>query len=211
LYKEIYLIRHGETELNRGGIFRGRLDVPLNENGLIQADYLGDVLKNRSFDTIYSSPLSRATQTAKGIIKKNNNPPEIKINKAFHNIDLGEWQGQAKSNIEKSAPAKFRQWIENPEKLEIPGGESILDVRERAWNELQRIVGSEGDTIAIVTHRSVLKCILGAVMGLRDHFFWKFHLDNASYSIIEWNHERGFILSNLNSTYYLKEFVKERV
>ena len=61
----ILLIRHGETLGNRDGMFRGQKDFPLNENGRTQARSLAEELSTWRIDAIYSSPLSRAMETAR--------------------------------------------------------------------------------------------------------------------------------------------------
>lgn len=63
----IYFVRHGETAENAGGVVQGQTDVPLNENGLIQARLVGERLKNEPFDVILSSDLQRAAITARSI------------------------------------------------------------------------------------------------------------------------------------------------
>jgi broad specificity phosphatase PhoE len=63
----IYLVRHGQTAWNKEEIFRGRTDVPLDETGLKQAELAGQYFKSMEIHAIYSSPLSRAWQTAQKI------------------------------------------------------------------------------------------------------------------------------------------------
>jgi len=64
---EIILARHGETEWNVEEVFRGRIDVELNETGLKQAELLGEYLSKLKIEKVYSSPLKRALRTAHGI------------------------------------------------------------------------------------------------------------------------------------------------
>lgn len=63
---EIILARHGETDWNVAEVFRGRIDVGLNETGMKQAELLAEYLSNNSIGAVYSSPLQRALQTAGG-------------------------------------------------------------------------------------------------------------------------------------------------
>ena len=60
----IYVIRHGQTDLNKVGRMQGRLDLPLNEYGIKQAENLRDKIKDIKFDYVFSSPQERAIQTA---------------------------------------------------------------------------------------------------------------------------------------------------
>ena len=63
----IYLVRHGQTAWNKEEIFRGRADVPLSLIGLQEAESVGEYLKGMDIHVIYSSPLSRAKETARRI------------------------------------------------------------------------------------------------------------------------------------------------
>ncbi|SDC66623.1 probable phosphoglycerate mutase [Shouchella lonarensis] len=60
----IYVIRHGQTDLNKEGRMQGRQGLPLNETGIEQAESLRDQLKHITFDSVYASPQERAIQTA---------------------------------------------------------------------------------------------------------------------------------------------------
>ena len=60
----LYLVRHGETDWNRTHRIQGSTDIPLNDTGRAQARRAGRLLAKRSWDGIYSSPLSRAFETA---------------------------------------------------------------------------------------------------------------------------------------------------
>ena len=66
---QVTLVRHGLTDYNLHGKVQGFLDIPLNSIGLNQAEYASEFLKDETFDSIYSSPLSRAVKTAEAINK----------------------------------------------------------------------------------------------------------------------------------------------
>ena len=108
----LIFIRHGETVANRENIFRGRMDFPLNSNGIEQARCLADALARFKIDVLYSSPLSRALDTAKPIATAQN--IEINIEEKFTNISLGEWEGVPHSEIAEKFPAQYRLWLTEP-------------------------------------------------------------------------------------------------
>ena len=64
-----YVIRHGETEANRGGIFQGHMDVPLSDKGRKQAELVARALQDIHFNAVYTSDLSRAAETARAIME----------------------------------------------------------------------------------------------------------------------------------------------
>ena len=204
---EIVLVRHGETESNRLGVFRGRLDVPLNDRGVRQAEGLAAALASERLAAVYSSPLRRALDTARVVAAPHGLEPVL--DEAFNNIDLGVWQGKEKTLIERDEPDRWRLWTTEPDRLVLPGGESLASVRERsAQRTLELVALHEGDRFAVVTHRSVLKVLGGALLGLREGYFWRFYLDNAGYSVF--GHENGqFVLLKWNESCHVRERVFE--
>jgi len=210
LKTRIIFVRHGECEGNRVGLFRGRIDFPLNDNGIRQAELLRDEIKSFKIDAVYTSPLSRAFRTAQIIAVPHGLTPIVE--EGFTNISLGPWEGRAKSEIEKEQPSEWRIWVTAPEELALPGAERVDDVKERAFAALKRILPKHnGETIVIVTHRAVLKPLFAAMFEVKKPYFWKFHFDTASYSIVEYNKDRGFTLVLLNETKHLSDFVIEEV
>ena len=204
----IYLIRHGECVGNREGLFRGRYDFPLNEVGREQAESLAKELRNMKFDAVYTSPLSRAVETAQIICKARKIEPIIEG--GFNNIHLGEWEGRPKTEIAEKYPSQFRLWRTEPEKLRMEGAETLAQVQKRAVNTLVRITKERmGGGFAIITHRAVIKPLIAGVLGITAPYFWKLHPETASYTIIEHTLERGYALAVFNQTKHLKEFIRE--
>lgn len=207
----IFLIRHGETKGNREGYFRGRSDFPLNENGVRQAKALGEALKDSGIQVVYSSPLSRAVETARWVARTTD--AEVLIEKGFNNINLGPWEGKKKEEIKEKYPKEFKIWITIPEKLHLDGAESVLQVQERSVKTLKKIINELSErkiqTFAVVTHRAVLKSLIAGILDIKIPFFWKIHVDTASYSILDYSLERGFTLKLLNQTSHLQNFIVE--
>ena len=93
----IYLIRHGECAGNKENRIRGCMDFPLNENGILQAHALAKAMKDKNIEYIYSSPLSRATTTAKILGDTLGLPYEAR--EGFCNIHLGPWENRKKAEL----------------------------------------------------------------------------------------------------------------
>jgi len=200
---EIVLVRHGETELNTAGVFRGRADVALNERGRSQADAVGQALSTVPVSAVYSSPMVRALDTARAIAAPHDLTPVV--DPAFNNIDLGEWQGAEKELVRREQPELWRLWRDDPDALRIPGGETLAEVRERAYSRALELANLHTDArIAIVSHRSVAKLLAGALMGMESGYFWRFYLDNAGYSVFGFN-DGGFVLLRWNEACHLNE------
>lgn len=202
----IFLVRHGESEGNRDNKFRGRVDFPLTEIGLKQADELKEFLKGFDFVRIISSPLKRSVQTAQPIadLKK------IKIEKdeSFNNISLGPWENLEKDYVEKIFPKEWEIWKKTPEYLEVDGMEKLDDVMERSLKRIKELVNTSKGNILIVTHRAILKPLVSGLLGIPKPYFWKIHFDPASTTIFEYKNE-NFILKNLNINHYLENNPQE--
>lgn len=204
----LIFIRHCETVANRENIFRGRMDFPLNENGFRQAESLAQELLRFKIDVIYSSPLVRAMDTAKPIAREQKK--DIITEPDITNISLGSWEGVSHKEISEKFPKMYHLWRTEPERLKIPGGETLSDVQKRSVSAVQHIVSlHNGKTIAIVSHRAVLKPLIAGLIGIKQPYFWKIHIDNASYSIVHYTALRGYMLYQLNWNRHLSDFVVE--
>ncbi len=204
----IIIVRHGECKGNREGLFRGRSDFPLNEVGLYQARELAREIKTMQPTRVFTSPLLRAMQTAKAIRQECN--IEVEEREALNNIKLGPWEGKSKDYIAQKYPEQWQVWLNEPEKLIIPGMESLDAVQERAKRDLDDIIKHHwGETVIVVSHRAVLKPLIASCLGLSKPYFWRIHLDTASYSIIHYERKQGFILVQLNQNKHLTEFISE--
>ncbi len=208
----VYLVRHGESEGNRDGKFRGKADYPLTENGKRQAREVGEYLKsiNSNIKVIYTSPMLRAYDTAK-IIADIIGVKFMK-DKGFDNMDIGIWEGQKKEYIKKHFPKEWEIWINNPEELKIEGMETIESVKNRVVKRMNELKEEhKDDTICVVTHRAILKPLVSGLIGIKSPFFWKIHIDNAALSVMEYRDKRGWILKQLNVNHYLQDFTEEIV
>jgi broad specificity phosphatase PhoE len=200
---EIILVRHGETDWNAGEIFRGRADVALNETGLKQADKLGEYLSGEKIDVIYASPLKRAIKTAEAIAARQG--LEICITPNLNDIDCGEWEGRTLEEVKEKCPDVYRDWLDTPEQVRIPGGESLEEVRCRVMPFIEDAVTRcrEG-RIALVSHRVVNKVIICNMLGLGNGSFWSLKLDTGGITRFELNGARLVLIVH-NDTSYLKE------
>ncbi len=199
---KVILIRHGETDWNTQQIFRGKIDIPLNESGLAQARAVRESLKDREIDRIYSSPLSRALETAR-ILGENRNL-KIETEEAFIDIDFGRWQGLSHQKVREAHKDLYEMWLSNPQTVTFPEGESLETVRTRSGKALEEIVKNHpGETLAIVSHRVLNKVLLCAVLGVELSHFWYIRQDTCAINVFEYK-DGAFYLTLLNDTCHLK-------
>ena len=89
---KIYFVRHGETEWNKQKRIQGRVDIPLDEFGRMLARKTATGLAEIPFDVCYSSPLSRAKETAT-IILEGRDIPIIEDDRIIE-MAFGEYEGK---------------------------------------------------------------------------------------------------------------------
>ena len=202
---EIILARHGETQWNVEEVFRGRIDIELNENGIKQAELLAEYLSNLKIDDIYSSPLKRALKT--GEVIASHHELEVKIAPGLIDFDYGKWQGLSHQEVKDKYTELYAEWISQPDQVRIPGGESLNDVRERAIYVVSDAVAKYEGTVVLVSHRVVNKVLICALLGLDNSHFWNIRQDTAGITTFICENAR-FTLTEHNNTSYLKPIPK---
>jgi broad specificity phosphatase PhoE len=199
----IILIRHGETDWNREQVFRGRIDVALNEVGLTQARAVQESLKDTEIDGIYSSPLSRAFETAT-IVGENRNV-EVRGEEGLIDIDFGAWQGLSHQKVKEEYKDLYETWLAQPDLVTFPDGESLKEVRIRSMESLEEVIkNNPGKTLALVSHRVVLKVLLCTILGLELSRFWYLRQDTCAINRVEYK-DGNYLLTLLNDTGHLRE------
>ncbi len=196
------LVRHGQTEWNRVERFRGRADVPLNDVGLAQAAAAGQrIATGWQPVAVYSSPLGRAVATAQAIAA-HFALPVIPL-AGLADIHYGDWQGLTPEEARARWPDLVHAWYTAPATVQIPGGESLADLRERAMAAIHELAARHaGQTIVLVSHTVVNRVILLAVLGLGNDRFWRLRQDTGAINVFE--AEGGdFTLVTLNDTCHL--------
>jgi len=160
---ELYIIRHGTTDWNAEARFQGSMDIELNYNGRELAGKLGERLENTSFDIIYSSPLSRAYETA-CLIRGHRNIRIVKDN-ALTELSFGEKEGVPfKEWVNSNEPSKY--FFSDPEKYIPPkGGETFESACARTKKfvkeTIEPIYSQNPDgRIMIVAHGALLASLM---------------------------------------------------
>ena len=202
---EVILARHGETEWNVAEIFRGRIDIELNETGMKQAELLAEYLSDLKIDAIYSSPLKRALNTAEIIASYHK--IDVKIASGLIDFDYGKWQGLPHQEVKDKYKELHAEWINSPDKVKMPAGESLSDVRKRAIGVVDEVIAKYEGAVVLVSHRVVNKVLICALLGLDNSHFWHIKQDTGGISTFTYENGR-FILTKHNDTSYLKPLHK---
>lgn len=154
----LYLVRHGQTDWNVEGRWQGQADVPLNEIGRQQAAQIAHSLSEVGLAAIYSSDLARARETAGALARLTG--LEVKLDPRLREIHQGQWQGLLVSDIQERYGQEFQRRRDDPLNVAPPGGETVLQVRERVVDAIEDIVGQHPDArVAVVSHGFALAVI----------------------------------------------------
>jgi broad specificity phosphatase PhoE len=202
---ELILARHGETVWNVEKVYRGRTDVNLDEVGIKQAELLGKHLSNWELETIYSSPLRRALDTANIIARYQK--IGVHIAEGLIDFDYGEWQSLPEQRAKSLYPTLHDEWHNNPHKVRMPGGESLEDVKKRAIKVVNAVLSEYQGSIVLVSHRVVNKVLICSLLGLDNSYFWNIKQDVGGITIFNYVDGR-FVLTRHNDTSHLKELQK---
>lgn len=148
---QLCLVRHGQTDWNLEGRYQGQSDVPLNQNGLMQAESLIDKLNGHIFAAVYSSDLTRARQTAGPIAKHLDIP--VHLEPRLREIHQGEWEGVLVDDIKARYAEIWSQRAMDPASVRPPGGETVGEVAERVYAALDDIARRHPyENVLVVSH-----------------------------------------------------------
>lgn len=197
---KIFLTRHAQTEENANGIVQGQLPGKLSETGKVQAEKIAQRLKKWHIDLVYSSDLTRASETAKIIAKYH---PRIPINydADLRERDMGKFQGKKSSKI---------GWKNNNyvvENIRPPQGETLEELYKRAQKFLSKLSRKHPqDRILCSGHEGINRAIIAAISdkgpaGIKDIA----NQYNTALNVIEITGKQKFKIHKLNSIIHLKK------
>jgi broad specificity phosphatase PhoE len=179
----VVLIRHGETDWNVEGRYQGQADPPLNLNGLAQANELAQRLIPVGLQVLYTSPLQRASQTARAIAARLDIP--LYTDPRLMEIHQGDWQTRLRSEIENLYPDLFRKWESEPWQVTPPMGESLRQVQARVTEFVNETLKRHPDTcLGLVSHRIPIALIKMRYQALDPDIVRTLHLPNVHFEEI---------------------------
>lgn len=156
----LYVITHCESCYNKSGIFTGRVDSVLTPNGHEHAKRLADKLKNERIDVVYVSPLTRAKQTLKYILKYH---PEAKVfvDRRIMERDYGKLSKKSKAKYKRENPDLFPIYHRSYD-VPPPGGESIKQVEGRVSpfiKDILEVMKKKRVNVLVVSHSNTIRPI----------------------------------------------------
>lgn len=182
----ILLARHGETPWNAEGRYQGQEDIPLSPVGEAQATALGERLAGLPITRAVASPLVRARHTAELALGATR-AAQLQLDPGLLEIAHGEWEGLLASQIDERDGPRLRDWRERPDSVQMPGGESLQQVLDRAWPALARACDGLGDadTVLVVAHDAVNRVLLCRILGIPLQKLWGFRQAPTTLNLLE--------------------------
>ena len=181
----LLLIRHAQPDEDARGRCYGRLDIGLSARGQRRAQLLARTLDRIPLAAVYSSPSTRALDTAGPLATAHRLTPSVED--ALREIDFGELEGRNYDEIKAGYPDLYRTWMETPTRVEFPGGESYTQLRERALAALEAIRARHpGELAAIVSHGGILRAVLADCLRMPDEAIFRLDQSYGALSIIDW-------------------------
>ena len=179
----ILLIRHGETAWNAVRRLQGHIDIPLNHEGLRQADALAQALANAPLNAVIASDLRRAMQTADAVAGQHG--LTVHTDQMLRERCYGGFEGMLYADISQRYPAEYALWQARDVDAVMPPGERVAEsfrqFYQRSIDGIARwAVRHPGQTIAIVAHGGVLECAFRAATGRSLDSPRDFEVRNAS-------------------------------
>ncbi|ABM71788.1 possible alpha-ribazole-5'-P phosphatase [Prochlorococcus marinus str. MIT 9515] len=220
----LVLVRHGLSSFNEKGLIQGRTDESyLTDKGYEQALKSGEALSDINFNKIYSSPLSRAAETAKTIKKNLKGENNIIYDENLLEVDLSKWSGLTINEIKNKYPEKYLLWKTDPENLKLDGNDNLpyqpiqelySQANEFIKNILNIYLEKNEVNILVVGHNAILRCLILSLIGRPQKGFRKLKLDNASFSILNILKFRNSFKTQiecLNQTSHLNKKIPDQI
>jgi 2,3-bisphosphoglycerate-dependent phosphoglycerate mutase len=198
----LYLIRHGETLSNAERRIQGQSDVPLSELGRRQGKAVGEALAAAPLDAVYSSPLSRALETAQAIAERHR--LSVQTDPRLMELSAGVFQGKLLSELGEETAAELKRWLRGgDDEFLIPGGESRRQLTQRGCEAIRAIVRAGHREAAVVSHGGLMSATLRALLDLPQPLP-PFSLQNGSITKLAVDEQGQFSLAALNDVEHLR-------
>lgn len=185
--RHLYILRHGQTDYNLNHKIQGRgINAPLNDTGRWQASRVAEVLREKPLERLYSSGLVRAIQTAEAIeeVKGLQNTPHTELDE----MDFGRLEGLDYNDDQVELQWMLQEWSKGNGEARVTGGESAIEVFERANTKFQDLLAGAGpdESLAFVLHGRLIRILMSQWMGLGYEGMSRFAHHNACINYLKW-------------------------
>lgn len=202
---QLILIRHGETLWNKEGRIQGTSDIELSAVGMEQARLLALSLKDQHIYAIHASPLKRALKTAEIINEFHHK--KIQTHQGLMEMDQGDFEGFSFKELMAGQKDFLNKWIADPAAVQIPNGESLTGLQDRAWRAMETIINKEENAL-VVAHNFTIAAILCRLRNISLSEFRSTCVGTASKTIVRLQGGEA-VIEALNDRSHLPETSKK--
>ena len=178
---KLYLVRHGETELNVKKVYYGSTDCELTEKGKEQAVSLKTAFASVSLDRVLESPLKRA-KTTTDLLLGEKEVPRLEDGR-LKELDFGGWEG--KSYTELQGDPLYEEWCREWKTTRPPRGECFLDLVQRVRSFYEDLLKREEERVLIVAHHAVLQQLMACFLEAEPESCWHYAFEQGTYTVFE--------------------------
>ena len=183
----------GLSNFNKERRIQGRDDLSISAKGHEQARRLGQSLADVPLDAIYSSRLKRAASTTASLLEGRGAPaPETVFDDGLLEVDLNPWSGLLIDQLTERFPEEYATWKRRPMELELQHSDGrpyrpLVELMQQARTFLDALLQRHPldghDTVLVVAHNAILRCLMLVLLGEPDHGFRRLRVDNSSLSV----------------------------
>jgi len=177
-----YLVRHGQTASSRRKAYSGRSDVALTEIGREQAHAAARRLAELGFDAVFTSPLSRARDTAQAIADATGAP--LTVDERLTEVDYHAFEGFDRAGARAKFGQAFEDWRADPFGSPVAGMEPLGDALVRARAATADALDAVERPV-IVGHQGILRVVLIALGELEEEDYFTLRLHEAEPVVVE--------------------------
>lgn len=200
--KKVTLVRHGLSTWNDESRVQGSSNLSvLTEIGVKQAERCRDALSNVHFDQCFASPISRAKSTAE-VMWLGKEQPLVFLD-SLKEAHLFFLEGMKNADAKKKYPDLYKTWREDPSNFHVDGIYPIRRLWGTAREAWREILAAPGESILVVTHKSILRALICTALGLSPERFRAIDVNNGGISVFTFNRRGEAMLQSLNMTAHM--------
>lgn len=180
---KLWLVRHGQTEANVAGLYSGRSETALTEQGIRQATQVGQLLQAVPFDRVLSSALGRAQHTAHLVLEGRDRA--IETNPLLNEMHFGDWEMRHHLDLQREDAITYAAWCQDWQNTVPTNGEGFHNFSQRILALSRDLRAMPQENILVVSHQGVLSLLIATLMGMPPPSLWHFMIEQGSWSMVE--------------------------
>jgi broad specificity phosphatase PhoE len=204
----LYLLRHGQTELSRADVFCGSgLDPELTPEGLQMAQAFAAAYKSKSWSAVYCSSLRRSIATAQPLCDAIGIAMQARPD--FDEIGYGKWEGLTRETVARDYHDDYISWLADPAWHAPTEGELAITIAQRSLRTIDEIKQHcPNGNVLVVSHKATIRIILCSLLGIDvGRFRYRLACPVGALSIVEFSLE-GPLLHSLADRAHLSESLR---